>query len=93
MINWLIAKWRSYQFKLALKQGKFKKAQSLLQEIEKSGVKLSWLEKLYQQQLKTEQSLSFYRQEVGYLSQRLQDHTFKPNLEFNLLIIFISVLI
>jgi hypothetical protein len=82
MINWLIAKWRSYQFKLALKQGKFKKAQSLLQEIEKSGVKLSWLEKLYQQQLKTEQSLSFYRQEVGYLSQRLQDHTFKPNLEF-----------
>jgi hypothetical protein len=87
MINWLITKLRSYQLKLALKQGKFKTAQNLLQEIERSGIQLSWLEKLYQQQLKIEQSLVFYRQEVAHLSQCIQkfslaEQTLKPNLEF-----------
>lgn len=87
MINWLITQWRYYQLKLALKQGKFKKAKKLLQEIETSGAKLSYLAKLYKQQLKTEKSLVFYRKEVSRLSQHLQkfsleDDYLKPNAEF-----------
>ncbi len=87
MIKWLLNWWRSYQFRLALKQGKNQKAQLILQQIDKAGTKLSWQEKLFKQKIKTEETLTFYKQEVAALSKKLQlalpeESKLKPNLEF-----------
>ncbi len=68
LANW----WRSYQFSSALKQGNEKRAKRILQQIEKAGVKLSWLEKLYQQKVETEKDLTFYQRELASVSNQLK---------------------
>lgn len=56
--NWL----RSRKFKSALKQSDTRVAEQLLQEIQQSGAKLSWLEKLFRDKLQSDES--------GYESER-----------------------
>lgn len=56
--NWL----RSRKFKSALKQSDTQVAEQLLQEIQQSGAKLSWLEKLFRDKLQSDES--------GYESER-----------------------
>jgi hypothetical protein len=73
MINWLLSWWRSYQFKLALKKGKLKQAEHIFKQIDKSGEKLSTLEKLYKKQLKIANNLTHYQQENNRLTRRLQE--------------------
>ena len=68
LINW----WRSYQFRTALKQGNERQALQILQKIEDSRANLSWLEQLFIKKLKSEQSLSYYKQELASLSQHFQ---------------------
>jgi len=75
MINWLVNLWYNYQLKLALKQNRQIKAQKLLQRLEKSGAKLSVVAKLYQDWLKSNNSLICYRQEISLLTRRLQEVT------------------
>ena len=67
LANW----WRSYQFRSALKQGNQKRAKRILQQIEHAGVKLSWLEKLFQQTVETDKSLTFYQRELASVSHEL----------------------
>ncbi|HEY9610024.1 hypothetical protein [Allocoleopsis sp.] len=71
MSNPLAHWWRSYQFRNALHQGNERRAQHILQEIEKSSAKLSWLEQLFRKKLQSEQSLAFYKREFTSLSGRL----------------------
>jgi hypothetical protein len=68
LVNW----WRSRQFNAALKQGNERQAKQLLQEIENSGTKLSWLEQLFRKKLQSEQSLSVYKRDLASLSGRLK---------------------
>ena len=68
LVNW----WRSRQFNTALKQGNERQAKQLLQEIENSGKKLSWLEQLFRKKLQSEQSLSVYKRDLASLSGRLE---------------------
>jgi uncharacterized protein YacL (UPF0231 family) len=68
LVNW----WRSRQFNTALKQGNERQAKQLLQEIENSGTKLSWLEQLFRKKLQSEQSLSVYKRDLASLSGRLK---------------------
>ena len=68
LVNW----WRSYQFRNALKQGNERQAQQILQEIETSGAKLSWLEQLFRKKLQSEQSLSVYKRDLAALSGHLK---------------------
>ncbi|MEA5595274.1 photosystem II assembly protein [Rivularia sp. UHCC 0363] len=78
--NW----WRSFQFKLALRQGNKQQAIKLLRVIEKSGVRLSYLEKLFRDNLQLEDSTKQYKQEAailgGKLSTALQQLEQKSNL-------------
>jgi SAM-dependent methyltransferase len=71
MINKLVNWWRSYQFRSALKQGKIIKAKRLLTEIESSGVRLSWLEKLYKKLIVSENNISQYKQKILSLQDQL----------------------
>jgi hypothetical protein len=68
LVNW----WRSRQFNAALKQGNERQAKQLLQEIENSGTKLSWLEQLFRKKLQSEQSLFLYKRDLASLSGRLK---------------------
>jgi hypothetical protein len=68
LVNW----WRSRQFNAALKQGNERQAKQLLQEIENSGTKLSWLEQLFRKKLQSEQSLFVYKRDLASLSARLK---------------------
>ncbi|WP_318719296.1 hypothetical protein [Roseofilum sp. SBFL] len=61
MIKWMriIIKWmqrwsRSCQFRHALEQGNFRQADKWLQEIQRSGEKLSGLEKMYRDRQHTQ---------------------------------------
>ncbi len=62
--NW----WRSFQFKLALQQGNKLQAIKLLRMIEKSGARLSYLEKLFRDKLQLEDAAKQYKQEAAILS-------------------------
>jgi len=57
MINPLANWWRSYQFRAALKQGKQHLAKQQLQKIQSSGARLSLLEQLFKDKVKSEASL------------------------------------
>ncbi|MBD2180403.1 photosystem II assembly protein [Aerosakkonema funiforme] len=59
--NW----WRSYQFHTAIKKGNLRRAEELLQEIQKSGARLSSLEKLFKDKLQLEQTTRDYRQQIS----------------------------
>lgn len=67
LVNW----WRSSQFHTALKQGNERKAAQILQEIENSGAKLSWLEQLFRKKLEAEESSAFHKRELTAVSARL----------------------
>ncbi|MCC0178245.1 photosystem II assembly protein [Waterburya agarophytonicola K14] len=87
MINWLSNYWYDYQLKKALKQGKKTKAKKILKQLETSGNQLSCLATLYQQQLKSNNSLNYYCQEIDRLTHHLQetsssDRFLKPQPEF-----------
>ncbi len=79
--NW----WRSFQFKLALQQGNKLQAIKLLRVIEKSGARLSYLEKLFRDKLQLEDSAKQYKQETAILSGKLntalQELEQKPAIE------------
>ncbi|MDZ7955508.1 hypothetical protein [Nostoc sp. DedQUE09] len=49
IVNW----WQSQQLKFSLKRGDIRRAVQLLQEIQKSGARFSWLEKLFRDKLHT----------------------------------------
>ncbi|MGB3653375.1 MAG: photosystem II assembly protein [Rivularia sp. (in: cyanobacteria)] len=65
--NW----WRSFQFKSALQQGNKLQAIKLLRVIEKSGARLSYLEKLFREKLQLEDYAKQYKQETAILSGKL----------------------
>jgi hypothetical protein len=64
--NW----WRSQKFKLAVSRGDNKKAVKILQEIQKSGAKFSWLEKLFRDKLWLERLSQEYQGEIANLRQQ-----------------------
>ncbi|BAT55285.1 involved in functional assembly of photosystem II [Nostoc sp. NIES-3756] len=65
--NW----WRSQQFKLAVSRGDNKNAVKILQEIQKSGAKFSWLEKLFRDKLRLERLSQESQDEIANLRQQL----------------------
>ncbi|MDZ7958903.1 MAG: photosystem II assembly protein [Aulosira sp. DedQUE10] len=80
--NW----WRSQQFKLALSCGDTQKAVKILQNIQKSGARFSWLEKLFRDKLQLERYSLEYKREIENLSKnstelpQLQTDTIKLSL-------------
>ncbi len=69
IVNW----WRSQKFKLALQQGNKRLAIQLLEEIQTSGAKLSWLEKLFREKLQSESYLQQSKRETANLSANLKE--------------------
>ena len=71
-MNNLISKWwHSFQFKSALQQGNNREAVKFLRIIEKSGAKLSFLERVFRDKLQLENSTKQYKQEVAILGAKL----------------------
>lgn len=73
--NW----WRSFQFRHALQKGDASLAEKLLQNIQKSGARLSWQEKLFKDKLHFEKSTRDYRQQIS--AQYRQLSQFRQKLE------------
>ncbi|MGD1909625.1 MAG: photosystem II assembly protein [Rivularia sp. (in: cyanobacteria)] len=71
MINSISNWWHSFQFKSALQQGNKRKAIKFLRVIEKSGAKLSSLEKLFRDKLQLEDSAKQYKTETAILNGKL----------------------
>lgn len=71
MTNFFSKWWISFQLKLALQQGNQRQAIKLLRQIEKSGTRLSFLEKLFRDKLQLEDSAKQYKQETSSLSSKL----------------------
>ncbi|MEH2281257.1 MAG: photosystem II assembly protein [Nostoc sp.] len=69
IVNW----WRSQQFKLSLKRGDIRRAVQLLQEIQKSGARFSWLEKLFRDKLQLERYSQEYKRQTETLSKQLTE--------------------
>ena len=69
IVNW----WRSQQLKLSLKRGDIRRAVQLLQEIQKSGAKFSWLEKLFRDKLQLERYSQEYKRQTETLSKQLRE--------------------
>ncbi|MEH1861078.1 MAG: photosystem II assembly protein [Nostoc sp.] len=67
--NW----WRSQQLKLSLKRGDIRSAVQLLQEIQKSGARFSWLEKLFRDKLQFERYSQEYKRQTETLSKQLTE--------------------
>jgi hypothetical protein len=67
--NW----WRSQQFKSALRRGDTQLAVKRLEEIQKSGAKFSWLEKLLRDKLQSEQYSQEYKKEATSLRAKLNE--------------------
>lgn len=84
MTNPIVHWWRSRQFRAALAQGKTRQAKQLLQEIQKSGAKLSLLEKQFRDKLKAEEFAQKSKQEVAALRKKLSLLEF-PDFEVELL--------
>lgn len=85
MINW----WRSQKLKSALQRGDRENAVQILQKIKKSGARLSWIEKLFRDNLIFSQESQEYQQKIANLSQQIaevKESNFplllKPNTEF-----------
>ncbi len=73
--NWF----RSRKLKIALAQSNLRDAEQLLQEIQKSGAKLSWLEKLFRDKLQSEQSRYELERETVAIRRQLTE--VRQNLE------------
>ncbi|WP_445630659.1 photosystem II assembly protein [Nostoc sp. DSM 114167] len=69
ILNW----WRSQQFKLSLKRGDVRRAVKLLQEIQKSGARFSWLEKLFRDKLQLERYSQEYKLQTETLTKQLTE--------------------
>ncbi|WP_292853437.1 hypothetical protein [Nostoc sp. NMS8] len=69
IVNW----WRSRQLKLSLKRGDIRRAVQLLQEIQKSGARFSWLEKLFRDKLQLERYSQEYKRQTETLSKQLTE--------------------
>ncbi|NET70387.1 MAG: photosystem II assembly protein [Sphaerospermopsis sp. SIO1G2] len=69
LINW----WRSQQFKLALRRGDTQSAIRILQKIQKSGARLSWLEKLFRDKLKLERNYLESKRENANLIKQISE--------------------
>ncbi len=65
--NW----WRSQQFKLSLRRGDIRRSTQLLQEIQKSGARFSWLEKLFRDKLQLERYSQEYKRQTETLSKQI----------------------
>jgi len=84
LANW----WRSQQFKSALRYGNTQRAVQLLQEIQKSGARFSWLERLFRDKLLLERSSQEDKREIANLTKKITDFTkvtkdiLTPNEEF-----------
>ncbi|MFN6517829.1 MAG: photosystem II assembly protein [Nostoc sp. CreGUA01] len=73
-MNNLIANWwRSQQFKSALRHGNTQRAVQLLQEIQKSDARFSWLERLFRDKLQLERSSKEDKREIVNLSKKITD--------------------
>lgn len=59
--------------KLSLKRGDIQRAVQLLQEIQKSGARFSWLEKLFRDKLQLERYSQEYKRQTETLSQQLTE--------------------
>jgi len=81
IVNW----WRSRQFRGALQKGNLKKAEKLLQEIERSGARLSGIEKLFRDRQKLDRYLVRYKQQAIALRQEVvqlqRDRVYLPQNE------------
>jgi hypothetical protein len=66
--NW----WRSRQFNAALRKGNNRFAEQLLQQIQNSYAKLSFLEKLFRDKLQFERDSLQYKREIARLKEKLQ---------------------
>lgn len=66
--NW----WRTRQFQAALNTGNTRRAEQLLEEIQKSGARLSLPEKLFRDKLQSERSIAQYKREAATLSGQLR---------------------
>ncbi|MFN5397257.1 MAG: photosystem II assembly protein [Pseudanabaena sp.] len=73
MINLFKNWWRSYQFSSALKGKKFKLAEKIFQEIQKSDANLSILESLYLENQRLISSLDIYKKETLGLRKRVSE--------------------
>ncbi|MGJ5628162.1 photosystem II assembly protein [Nostoc sp. CALU 1950] len=69
IVNW----WRSQQFKSSLKRGDIRRAVQLLQEIQKSGARFSWLEKLFTDKLQLERYSQEYKRQTETLSKQITE--------------------
>jgi hypothetical protein len=79
MINLIVNFWRSIKFSLALSQGNTNLAEKFLSQIEKSGAKLTWSEKLFREKLQTERNFRNYRQQIAAQHRQLSE--FRQKLE------------
>lgn len=77
MKNYITNFWRSLKFWFALKQGKNAQANQIFKAIQNSGVKLSPLEKLYQDKLKFQASLHDKDREINSLTEHLRKAVYK----------------
>ncbi len=68
MQNW----WRSLQFLVAMTMGNTHHAEEILREIQDSGTKLLWTEKLYRNKILAEEALQGYKNEVATLIKQLE---------------------
>ncbi len=75
ILNW----WRSQQLKLSLKRGDNRRAVQLLQEIQKSGARFSWLEKLFRDKLQLERYSQEYKRQTETLSKQLTEASQQKN--------------
>lgn len=69
LANW----WRSQRFKSALNRGDTRLAIKLLGEIQKSGAKFSWLEKLFRDKLQLERYSQEYKRDAASLTNKLTE--------------------
>jgi SAM-dependent methyltransferase len=73
MSNFLANWWRSQQFKSALQKCDPRRAVQLLQEIQKSGARLSWLERLFRDKLQSDESCSELKREASAARRQLTE--------------------
>jgi hypothetical protein len=98
MSNFLANWWRSQQLKSALKKGDTRRAMQLLQESQKSGARLSWLERLFRDKLKSDESCSELKREASAarrqlteVGQNLEAELAKQKLQWQKNIIFVVI--
>jgi hypothetical protein len=77
MINIIINWWRSQQFKLALRRGNTQKAVKILHDIQKSGARFSWVEKLFKEQIQLENILQNEQRQNKILQKKVAEVSHK----------------